>query len=48
MRFPEANTKPKRVIKLTRYYIAYGLTRLAYWIDFDGEFNAAFMREDKQ
>lgn len=48
MRFPEANTRLKRVVKFVRYYLAYGLTRLAYWIDFDGEFDASFMQEDKR
>lgn len=47
-RFPEANTPFKRVVKFARYYIAYALTRAAYWIDYDGEFNAAFLAPEQE
>ena len=47
MRFPEANTPLKRIAKFARYYIAYALTRAAHWIDYDGEFNAAFTASDR-
>lgn len=47
-RFPEAKTRWQRIVKFTRYYIAYALVTIAFHIDYDGEFNAAFVRDGER